>query len=36
VADDIETPKNSLTSLMRERLGELVKEFDAVLVPGGE
>lgn len=36
VADDIETPKNSLTILMRERLGELVKEFDAVLVPGGE
>lgn len=36
VADDIETPKNSLTLLMRERLGELVKEFDAVLSPGGE
>jgi hypothetical protein len=36
VADDIETPKNSLTALMRERLAELVKEFDAVLTPGGE
>lgn len=36
VADDIETPKNSLTQLMRERLGELIKEFDAVLAPGGE
>lgn len=36
VADDIETPKNSLTLLMRERLGELIKEFDAVLSPGGE
>lgn len=36
VADDVETPKNSLTLLMRERLSELVKEFDAVLVPGGE
>lgn len=36
VADDVETPKNSLTLLMRERLGELVKEFDAVLSPGGE
>jgi hypothetical protein len=36
VADDVETPKNSLTALMRDRLAELVKEFDAVLVPGGE
>ena len=36
VADDVETPKNSLTALMRERLGELVKEFDAVLTPNGE
>jgi hypothetical protein len=36
VADDVETPKNSLTQLQRDRLGELVKEFDAVLVPGGE
>jgi len=36
VADDIETPKNSLTLMMRDRLGELVKEFDAVLTPGGE
>lgn len=36
VADDVETPKNSLTLLMRERLAELVKEFDAVLTPGGE
>jgi hypothetical protein len=36
VPDDVETPKNSLTNLMRERLSELVKEFDAVLAPGGE
>lgn len=36
VADDIETPKNSLTMLQRERIGELVKEFDAVLIPEGE
>lgn len=36
VADDVETPKNSLTALMRERLAELVKEFDAVLTPGGQ
>lgn len=33
VADDIETPKNSLTQTMRDRLAELVKEFDAVLKP---
>lgn len=35
VADDIEVPKNSHTHTLRERLGELVKEFDAVLKPGG-
>lgn len=35
IADDVETPKNSLTQLQRERLGELVKEFDAILKPGG-
>lgn len=33
VADDVETPKNSYTLLLRERLSELVKEFDAVLKP---
>lgn len=36
IADDVETPSNSLTQLMRERLGESVKEFDAILSPGGE
>lgn len=36
VADDIEIPKNSATELQREKLGELVKEFDAVLKPGGQ
>jgi len=36
VADDIETPKNSLTQTMRERLSELVKEFDAILLPGDD
>jgi hypothetical protein len=36
VADDIETPKNSYTHLLRERLAELVKEFDAVIKPGGK
>lgn len=35
IADDIETPKNSYTHLLRERLAELVKEFDAVLKPEG-
>ncbi len=35
IADDIEIPANSMTVLMRERLGESVKEFDAVLSPGG-
>ena len=33
IADDIETPKNSYTTLQRERLSELVKEFDAILKP---
>jgi hypothetical protein len=36
VADDIEVPKNSLTEGMREKLAELIKEFDAVLMPEGE
>jgi len=36
VADDVEVPGNSLTQLMRDQLSEKVKEFDAVLVPGGE
>lgn len=35
VADDIEIPKNSYTHLLRERLSELVKEFDAILKPNG-
>ena len=33
IADDVEVPGNSATALMRERLGELVKEFDAILKP---
>lgn len=33
IPDDIETPKNSLTQLMRDRLSEAIKEFDAVLTP---
>lgn len=33
IADDVETPNNSMTQMMRDRLGELVKEFDAILKP---
>lgn len=36
IADDIEVPKNSNTVVQREKLSELVKEFDAVLKPGGQ
>lgn len=36
VVDDIETPKNSMTQLQRDRIAELIKEFDAVLTPGGQ
>jgi Holliday junction resolvasome RuvABC endonuclease subunit len=32
IPDDIETPKNSQTQTMRDRLSELVKEFDAILM----
>ena len=35
IADDVEVPNNSSTPLARDRLGELVKEFDAILKPGG-
>lgn len=33
IADDIEVPKNSQTMQQREKLRELVKEFDAILKP---
>ena len=33
IADDVEIPKNSFTVVMRDRLAELVKEFDNVLKP---
>lgn len=36
IGDDIEVPKNSQTTMQREKLGELIKEFDAVIKPGGE
>lgn len=35
IADDVEVPNNSATQAAREHLGELVKEFDAILKPGG-
>jgi hypothetical protein len=35
IVDDVEVPKNSFTPAMRERIAMLVKEFDAVLKPGG-
>lgn len=35
IADDVEVPGNSATQAARDRLGELVKEFDAILKPGG-
>jgi hypothetical protein len=35
ISDDVEVPKNSLTETMRERLAELIKEYDALVVPEG-
>lgn len=35
LADDVEVPSNSLTQGQRDKLSELVKEFDAVLKPSG-
>lgn len=36
IPDDIESLNNSLTQQARDRLSEAIKEFDAVLKPGGE
>jgi len=36
IADDVEVPKNSLTQLMRDRLGNQIKEFDAILTTNRE
>lgn len=36
VPDDIEVVNNSDTQMARDKLAELVKEFDAILKPGGE
>ena len=35
LADDVEIPNNSATQMAREKLGETVKEFDAILKPDG-
>ena len=35
IADDVEVPNNSATQAARDRLSELVKEFDSILKPGG-
>ena len=35
VADDVESANNSMTQLMRDRLGETVKEFEAIIKPHG-
>lgn len=36
IADDVEVPGNSSTQGARDKLFELVKEFDAILKPGGQ
>jgi len=35
IPDDIEVPTNAFTQSMRDKLSEAVKEFDAILKPGG-
>lgn len=35
ISDDVEVPKNSYTETMRARLAELIKEYDALVVPEG-
>src|SRR5690606_34229046 len=35
IADDVESLNNSMTQTMRDQLAERIKEFDAVLKPGG-
>jgi hypothetical protein len=34
ISDDVESPDNSATQGMREKLGEKIKEFDSILKPG--
>jgi hypothetical protein len=35
IADDVETNTNSITSTMRAKIRDAVKEFDSILKPGG-
>lgn len=35
ISDDVEVPKNSFTHHLREKLRNQVKEYDAILKPGG-
>lgn len=36
IADDVEVPNNSGTQVQRDKLNEMVKEFDAILKPSGQ
>lgn len=36
ISDDVEVPKNSGTQAQRDKLSELVKEYDAIIKPGGQ
>ncbi|MBO6814551.1 MAG: phage terminase large subunit [Rhizobiaceae bacterium] len=36
VGDDVETNTNSLTSTMREKIADAIKEFDAIIKPNGQ
>tara|TARA_B100000700_G_scaffold330492_1_gene456981 strand:- start:2546 stop:4204 length:1659 start_codon:yes stop_codon:yes gene_type:complete len=35
VADDVESANNSQTQMMRDKLSETIKEFEAIIKPGG-
>jgi len=35
ISDDVEVPNNSGTQMQRDKLNEAVKEYDAILKPGG-
>ena len=35
IADDVESANNSMTQVMRDKLAETIKEFEAILKPGG-
>ena len=36
ISDDVEVPGNSGTQMQRDKLSEAVKEYDAILKPGGQ